>query len=154
MNDGSFTEVLLDRNVSAILTEKFDELIELVPEFETADKALLLYRIKTVGKSPPDLALRCALLLCDIGRADCHACSADGIDTYYGYAERSRIYAVRIMSRFGVGKDVIDKTERLIVAAPELAHMSESDFAALEKGSELQKLLYLFNRANIRAKSE
>jgi tRNA nucleotidyltransferase (CCA-adding enzyme) len=107
--------VLHGRNVSAVLEEYADVFTALIPEFAAlADFDLkrpeygtdaLTHAFRSVGYASPILTLRYAMLFHSLGKPDCFSVDANGKGHFYGHAERSFLYAQKIMRRMGFSED-------------------------------------------------
>jgi tRNA nucleotidyltransferase (CCA-adding enzyme) len=149
-------DILMERNVSAVLTEYSDIFAAIIPELKMLNQEQIAHSYKCVGCSSPILTLRYALLFHELGKPDCHSRDSDGADFYYGHAERSRIYASRIMKRLGCPEDDIKEIEYIIENYQKILHADEENILDLTDDfpAALLKLLLLFNCAVYRAFSD
>ncbi|MCL2036375.1 MAG: hypothetical protein FWG83_03195 [Oscillospiraceae bacterium] len=154
----SVQKVLLGRNVSAVLAEYSDVFTAIIPELKMLEGFgnLLSLTYKSVGSSPPILVLRFALLFRELGKPDCHSKDSDGEEFYYGHAERSRIYASRIMQRLGCEQEEIRRVGKIIKFYEKVVDASEETLLDLqdEYSDGLLKELLLFNSAVHRANGD
>jgi len=107
--------VLHGRNASTVLEEYAEVFIALIPEFAAlADFSLkrpeyscdaLTHTFRSVGYASPVLTLRYAMLLHSLGKPDCFSEDASGKGHFHGHAERSFLYAQKIMRRMGFSED-------------------------------------------------
>jgi len=110
-----FSWVLRGKKVSAVLEEYHEVFKVLIPEFELLEdfdlkrpeysSDALTHTFKSVGYASPILILRYAMLFHSLGKPDCFSTDENGKGHFYGHAERSRIYAGRIMRRMGFSED-------------------------------------------------
>ena len=145
--------ILTERNVATVLSEYSKVFIAIIPELKKLYSPVLdniaAHTFKCVGSSAPILTLRYALLFHELGKEDCRAVNANGEESFYGHAERARIYAKRIMSRLGCPVEDIEETEYIIENAQKASCADEENIADLkdEFPPHLLKLLLLFNCA-------
>jgi tRNA nucleotidyltransferase (CCA-adding enzyme) len=107
--------VLHGKHASTALEEYADVFIALIPEFAAlADFNLkrpeysvdaLTHTFRSVGYASPVLTLRYAMLFHSLGKPDCFSADAEGRGHFHGHAERSFIYAQRVMRRMGFSED-------------------------------------------------
>jgi tRNA nucleotidyltransferase (CCA-adding enzyme) len=101
--------VIRGKKVSTVLEEYAEVFTALVPELapltgfdlkrpEYCTDALT-HTFRSVGYSSPVLTLRYAMLFHALGKPDCFSEDEKGTGHYYGHAERSWLYARRIMQR-------------------------------------------------------
>ena len=151
--------VLMGKNARDTLCEYSDVFTTLIPELkmletpQVSDVDLLGQSFRSVGLSSPVLTLRYALLLCELGKADCHSLDENGKPRYRGHLERARIYATRIMTRLGCAKRDIADTCDIISNAHHAAKAQTTNLADLrdEFSAVGLKLLVQFNIAVCRA---
>jgi tRNA nucleotidyltransferase (CCA-adding enzyme) len=153
-------QILMSRHVKEILSEHREIFISMIPELAMLDEDLLQHTFASVGASSPILNLRYALLFHELGKPDCYSKSWDDTLSFRGHAERSRIYARRIMSRFGLkmkdfGEDIaqveyIIKNYESALTAEESSILDTRD----AHPQDMLKLLLLFNCARFRAKGD
>ncbi|MCL1865960.1 MAG: hypothetical protein FWF82_00960 [Oscillospiraceae bacterium] len=166
--------VLMSRYIKEILEEFHDVFSAAVPELKMLsehsenEQALLHHTFKSVGASAPILTLRYALLFHELGKPDCYSKSWDDKVTYFGHAERAKIYTSRIMTRLGCSSYDIKETEYIIKNYGQILDcvmdgVGKEDFdirTLSDKYSpnyypaDLLKLLLLFNCAVFRADSD
>ncbi|MCL1904064.1 MAG: hypothetical protein FWF94_06590 [Oscillospiraceae bacterium] len=146
--------ILTERNVNAVLSEYEDVFAAIIPEIKMLGENAE-HSYKCVGCSAPVLTLRYALLFHELGKEDCRSVDSNGNNLYYGHAERSRIYAERIMTRLGCPAEDIKETGLIIKNYQRVAHTSRTLILDLkdEFPNDLLKLLLLFNCAINRAVS-
>ncbi|MDR1753547.1 MAG: hypothetical protein LBR74_01395 [Eubacterium sp.] len=121
---GAFNRVIGGKQISAVLSEYKNVFISIIPEFKMIDNVeqhrsehyydMLTHTIKSVGFAPPVLSVRYALLFHSLGKPDCFSLDKNGCGQYGGHAERSKIYAARIMRRLGFNEGLIDEVSFLI----------------------------------------
>jgi len=153
-----FEEILMGKKGGEVLKEYetvFKVVIEELKMFDPAEFSdLLTVTFKSVSCSSPVLPLRYALFFSEFGKPDCYAADSDGIASYYGHIERSRIYADRILKRMGYNDEqrgevcfIIENREKVADADEKNVRGFLSDYT-----SERLKMLLLFHQAVIRAK--
>ena len=148
--------ILLWKSISDVLAQCDALFTALLPELGMLDGELLEVTRKSVGYSSPILELRYALLFCQLGKPDCHSRTPDGRDLYHGHAERSRIYASRIMKRLGCPDELRLRVEDIIKAYEKVQYADEADITRLSESYSADELktLWLFNSALSRANSD
>ncbi|MCL1789709.1 MAG: hypothetical protein FWG33_05055 [Oscillospiraceae bacterium] len=148
-------DILMERNVSAVLAVYEDVFTAIIPELKMLGSDAE-HSYKCVGCSSPFLTLRYALLFHELGKADCRSANPDGVASFYGHAERARIYAVRIMSRLGCPAEDIQETQLIIENYQKAENADEENLIDLkdEFSADFLKLLLLFNCATRRAVSD
>jgi tRNA nucleotidyltransferase (CCA-adding enzyme) len=107
--------VLHGRNTSAVLEEYADVFIALIPEFAALagfdlkrpeySTDALTHTFRSVGYASPILTLRYAMLFHSLGKPDCFSEDENGKGHFHGHAERSFLYAQKIMRRMGFSED-------------------------------------------------
>jgi len=157
--------VLRGRNASTVLEEYAEVFMVLVPEFEPlADFDLkrpeystdaLTHTFRSVGYASPVLTLRYAMLLHALGKPDCFSEDEKGKGHFYGHAERSFLYAQRIMRRMGFSEDETREVGFLIKnQSLDIASDRRSLKLKLrEMPPERLKLLLQFKYADLKARS-
>jgi len=149
-------KILMSRYIKDVLSECSDVIIAMIPELKMLNEDFLSRTFKGVGASSPILSLRYALLFRETGKPDCHSRDSDDCDFYYGHAERSRIYAARIMARLGCAPDDVRETEYIIENCEKVRHADVGNIRDIcdDYDTDLLKLLLLFNCAVCRAESD
>ena len=157
--------VLRGKKVSAVLEEYSEVITVLFPEFETLKGFdlkrpehsfdALTHTFKSVGYASPILLLRYALLFHALGIPDCFSEDEDGKGNFHGHAERSWLYARKIMRRWSFSDDQIREVGFLIKnQGIEVASDKRSLKLKLrEMPPERLKMLLQFKYADLRAKS-
>lgn len=157
--------VIRGKKVTAVMEEYREVFTTLIPEFipltgfnqHSEDHAYdaLSHTFRSVGYASPILTLRYAMLFHILGKPDCLSVDMYGMGHFYGHAERSRIYAERIMTRMGFKDEDIREVCFII------KHHDEplgTDRRAMklrlqELTPEKLKLLLQFKYADLKAKS-
>jgi len=157
--------VIRGKRASAVLEEYADVFTVLAPEFAPLSGFdlkrpehsydALTHTFKSVGYASPVLTLRYAMLFHALGKPDCFSQDKGGKGHYYGHAERSWIYARRIMSRMGFSEDETDDVGFLIKnqnieIAPDRRSLK---LKLREIPPERLKLLLQFRYADLKAQS-
>lgn len=157
--------VIRGRNVSLVLEEYAEVFTVLIPEFAPlANFELkrpehsydaLTHTFKSVGYASPILALRYAMLFHALGIPDCFSEDQNGKGHYYGHAERSWIYANRIMQRLGFSDDEMKEISFLIRSqgADVISDRRSLKLKLREMPPERLKLLLQFRHADLKAQS-
>ena len=157
--------VLRGRNASAVLEEYAEVFMVLIPEFAPlADFDLkrpeystdaLTHTFRSVGYASPVLTLRYAMLLHSLGKPDCFSEDERGTGNFYGHAERSFLYAQKIMRRMGFSEDETREVGFLIKnQSLDIASDRRSLKLKLrEMPPERLKLLLQFKYADLKARS-
>jgi len=157
--------VLHGRQASMVLEEYAEIFTVLIPEFvplsgfdlKRNEYSLdaLTHTFRSVGYAVPVLTLRYAMLLHALGKPDCFSEDEKGVGHYYGHAERSFIYALRIMRRMGFSEDETREVGFLI-------KNQDLDIAADRRSLKLKlreipperlKLILQFKYAELKARS-
>ncbi|MCL1822818.1 MAG: hypothetical protein FWG44_01320 [Oscillospiraceae bacterium] len=157
--------VLRGKKVSTVLEEYKEIFIELIPEFENLDGFdlkrpehnydALVHTFRSVGYASPVLTLRYAMLFHALGKPDCFSADKSGKGHYYGHAERSWLYARRIMRRMGFSEDETREVGFIIrnqhvEIAPDRRSLK---LKLREMPPERLKLLLQFRHADLKAQS-
>jgi tRNA nucleotidyltransferase (CCA-adding enzyme) len=157
--------VLHGKNTSAVLEEFAEVFIALIPEFsalagfdlkrpEYGDDALL-HAFRSVGYASPVLILRYAMLFHSLGKPDCFSEDENGKGYFHGHAERSWLYAQRIMRRMGFSEDETREVG-FIIKNQDMEILSDRRSLKLklrEMPPERLKLLLQFKYADLKARS-
>ncbi|MDR0223079.1 MAG: hypothetical protein LBI38_06065 [Oscillospiraceae bacterium] len=153
---GDFERVVLGKKAGAVLDEYAEVFFALIPELEPVRdyEDFLPRAFKSVGSSAPLLPLRLSLLFCELGKPDCCSRDSDGGARYLGHVERARIYAERIMARFGYSREEIKEVGYIIENRDRVSDADDGDIKDLLKEHSVERLkaLLLFKCAESRAK--
>jgi tRNA nucleotidyltransferase (CCA-adding enzyme) len=153
---GDLETVLMGRNVKQVFAEYSEILTTVIPELRILPPELLQFTFQAIGSSTPILSVRYALLFHELGKPDCYSKSWDEQVTYHGHAERSRIYARRIMTRLECSAEMVSCVEYIIKNHEKVLISEEENILDIrdEHPPGILKLLLLFNSAVSRAKSD
>lgn len=157
--------VLHGKKAGTVLEEYSEVFIALIPEFEPLKDFnlkrpehsydALTHTFKSVGYASPILILRYAMLFHALGMPDCFSEDIKGRGNFHGHAERSWLYAKRILKRLGFSED---QTQEMCFLIRNQSLEIASDRRSLklklrEMPPERLKLLLQFKYADLRAKS-
>jgi tRNA nucleotidyltransferase (CCA-adding enzyme) len=157
--------VLHGRNTSVVLEEYADVFIALVPEFAALagfdlkrpeySTDALTHTFRSVGYASPILSLRYAMLFHSLGKPDCFSEDEGGNGHFHGHAERSFLYAQKIMRRMGFSEDETREVGFLIKnQSVDITNDRRSLKMRLrEMPPERLKMLLQFKYADLKARS-
>jgi len=157
-----FEQIIMGKKSGEILRDYADVFKAAVPELQMFGgfEDIMNSTFKSVGCSSPILPLRYALFFSEFGKPDCHSFKngdpdgdPDGASNYFGHIERARIYADRILKRWGYSAEEREEVCFIIERRGEISDADEKNIRDyLEDFSqERLKLLLLFHQAVERA---
>lgn len=157
--------VLHGRNTSVVLEEYAEVFTALVPEFamlsgfdlkrpEYSTDALT-HTFRSVGYASPVLTLRYAMLFHSLGKPDCFSEDENGKGYFHGHAERSFLYAQKIMRRMGFSEDETREVGFLIKnqSIDITGDRRSLKLRLREMPPERLKMLLQFKHADLKARS-
>jgi len=159
----SLDKIIIGKRANDILTEYKSVFFTILPELKALDAVeqyrkeqdydMLTHTFKSVGYSAPVLSVRYALLFHSLGKPDCFSIDKNGVAHYYGFPERSKIIASRIMQRLDLPDNVAREVEFIIKHQTD--EFDSQSLAVLQKEIPKELLIKLlqFKYADMRAMS-
>jgi len=148
-----FEQVLMGKRSGEVFNEYSQVFKAVIPELAMFGDfpALLANAFKSIGCSSPIKNLRYALFFREFGKPDCHSADPNGKASFFGHTERARIYADRLMRRWGCSDEDRQEVGFIIENREKTAEANEKNIREFDIPSELLKRLLLFHCAVIRA---
>lgn len=152
-----FEQILMGKKSGEVLTEYAAVFKAIIPELSLFDNfpELLVGAFKSVSCSSPLKNLRYALFFREFGKPDCHSSDPNGNASYHGHTERARIYADRLMRRWGCSDGEREEVGFIIENRDKVTDANEKnlrDYLDVMPPDRLKQLL-LFHCAVIRAEN-
>lgn len=158
-------QLLLGGSTAQMLDTHRELIFAAVPELETAvcvpqnnpyhNRGLWAHTLCAVSQVPPDLSLRMAALLHDIGKITTRTTDAAGVDHFYGHSKKSVAVAAEILRRLGLPKSQAEEILTLIALHDVVLSPTEATWRKLKKtySAALLTKLLLLKRADILAQN-
>jgi len=148
-----FEQILMGKRSGEVFNEYLQVFRAAIPELSMFGDfpALLANAFKSVSCSSPIKNLRYALFFREFGKPDCHSADPNGKASFFGHTERARIYADRLMRRWGCSDEDREEVGFIIANRDKVTDATEKNIRDFDIPSELLKRLLLFQCAVIRA---
>lgn len=100
--------------LTKIFLPEFDTMMPVVQNNPYHMYTVGMHTVKVMENVPGDMVLRYSALFHDIGKPVCKTTGKNGVDHFYGHQVESAKMAKKILQRFKMDNDTIDRVQRLV----------------------------------------